>query len=331
MPIKDALKLDENDKKILLALETNARQSAAQIGKKVRLSKEVVNYRIKKYLSSGIITKFFVIPDFNKLGFITYRVYLQFRASTPKKEEEIVNYIKDNMPCQWLGVCDGRWDVVARISAKDIFEFNNMLNAFLEKYGEFIRQKEVTVQLKHTWWSSTYGLTDKLPDKTPTHEVPEHVETVKFDDKDLLILSILIDEARMPTVEIAKKVGVSPDTINYRIKRLISEGVITKIKSYFNRNKLGYQHYEVFIRFNQQPEEVKRFIDYLSASPECFFISSMVGTWDMQFGIDARSSTEFHQLFGKIKEKFSEVIRDYESQIVYTEYAPNPFRYFLAK
>ena len=55
----------------------------------------------------------------------------------------------------------------------------------------------------------------------------------------------------------------------------------------------------------------------------------MVGAWDMQFGIDARNSVEFHELFGKIKEKFADVIQDYESLIVYREYAPNPFKHFL--
>lgn len=324
-------KLDKNDKKILLELELNARQSAAQIGRKVHLSKEVVNYKIKKYLSDNIIEKFLAIPNFEKLGFTTYRIYLQFRATTPKKEQEIINYVKDQMPSQWIGICDGRWDLIARISAKNIFEFNKMMNSFLEKYGEFIRQKEVTIQLAHTWWLSTYGLTEKPIDKKPKHKVPENTELVKFDDKDLLILSIMMDKARMPTVDIAKKVNLSPDTVNYRIKRLITSGIITQIKSYTNKEKLGYQHNQVFVRFYQEPEGVKRFIDFLNAFPKCFFISSMVGAWDMQFGIDAKNSIEFHKLFGKIKEKFPEVIRDYESLIVYKEYAPNPFKYFLNK
>jgi DNA-binding Lrp family transcriptional regulator len=329
MMARYAAELDEKDRRILLALETNGRQSAAEIGKKVRLSKEVVNYRIKKYLSSGIITKFFIIPNFDKLGFTTYRIYLQFLATTSKKEKEIIDYILEKMPCQWLGICDGRWDVIARITASDIFEFNSMMNAFFEKHGEFIKQKEITIQLRHTWWPSTYGLTEEPPEKKPKHEVPRHAEVVKYDQKDLKILSEMIEDARMPTVEIAKRVGLSPHTVNHRIKRLINEGVITQIKSYFNREKLGYQHNQVFLRLVQEPTGVKRFISTLNEFPECFFVSSMVGAWDMQFGIDARDSIEFHKLFGKIKEGFPNVILDYESLIVYKEFAPNPFKHFI--
>jgi len=117
--------------------------------------------------------------------------------------------------------------------------------------------------------------------------------------------------------------------VNYRIKKLIRQGAITQIKSYFNREKLGYQHNQIFVRFFQEPKGIEKFISFLNNFPSCFFISSMVGAWDMQFGIDARNSTEFHELFGKIKETFPHVIRDYESLIVYKEYAPNPFRLLL--
>ena len=41
-------KIDKYDKKILFELSVDARQSEIQIGKKVKKSKQFVNYRIKK-------------------------------------------------------------------------------------------------------------------------------------------------------------------------------------------------------------------------------------------------------------------------------------------
>ena len=42
------VELDLKDKKILFELDFDARQSYSEIAKKVRLSKQVVEYRIKK-------------------------------------------------------------------------------------------------------------------------------------------------------------------------------------------------------------------------------------------------------------------------------------------
>ncbi|MFA5106188.1 MAG: Lrp/AsnC family transcriptional regulator [Candidatus Micrarchaeia archaeon] len=328
---KSAIKLDGKDRKILLELETNARQSASRIARKARLSEEVVSYRIKKYIKQEIITKFFVIPIFDKLGFTTYRIYLRFGGTTPEMEREVVEYIKNEMPCQWIGICDGGWDVIARISARGLFEFNNLMSDFFLKFGGRIKDKEVTLQLRHTWWPSTYGLTSSPPRKTPQHEIPASVQPIGHDETDLKILSLLARDARMPSVAMAQLTGVSPDTVNFRIKKLLKEGAIMQFKCFFNRELLGYQHNQVFARLSSDPKRVRELVAYLNESPEVFFISSMVGAWDMQFGIDAKNSVEFHKAFGKIKESFADVIVDYESLIVYEEYSPDPFRHFIEK
>ena len=331
MATETAMKLDKIDRKILVELETDARQSASSIAKKARVSEQVVNYRIRKYASSGLLRKFLLVPNFEKLGFTTYRIYLQFKATTVAREEEIIAYIRDAMPCQWMGACDGRWDLIARISAQDIFEFNCMMDAFLEKYGGFIRQKEVTVQLRHTWWPSTYGLGVPHHEKKPKHIVPAASEVVKHDRADLLILAELMDNARMPTVEIASHAGLSADAVRYRIARLVKNGAIINMKSQLNREMTGLRHNQVFVRFQPNTAGIARFLAFLGSFEPCFFVSSMVGAWDLQLGMDTKSSVEFHELLSQIKEKFSDVIAEYETLIVYREYAPNPFRHILGK
>ena len=134
----------------------------------------------------------------------------------------------------------------------------------------------------------------------------------------------------MPATDIAERIGVSSDTVHYRIKRLVSDGVITAFKTHLNRQLLGYQHNHVFLRFEQSPEKITKLIKFLEDNPSVFFISSTIGSWDMEIGIDAKDSVEYHERFGEIRKNFSEVIREYESLIVYKEYAPNPFKSYLS-
>ena len=55
------IKLDEKDKKILYELDKNSRQGISSIAKKVRLSKEVVNYRIKNLEKRKIIKGYYAV------------------------------------------------------------------------------------------------------------------------------------------------------------------------------------------------------------------------------------------------------------------------------
>ena len=70
--------LDVKDKKILAELDTNARQSNSQIGKKVKLSKEVIKYRIDKMIEAGIIPP--VIKVGNSAGVLVPRNWLNGSA-----------------------------------------------------------------------------------------------------------------------------------------------------------------------------------------------------------------------------------------------------------
>ena len=57
-------KIDLKDRKILYQLDLNCRQSNTQIGKKVGLSKQVVDYRIKQMEENGITEKLLLMKNF---------------------------------------------------------------------------------------------------------------------------------------------------------------------------------------------------------------------------------------------------------------------------
>ena len=61
------VELDLLDKKILFELDLNSRQSNQEIARKVRSSKEVVSYRIKKLEENKVIFKYLTILDPAKL------------------------------------------------------------------------------------------------------------------------------------------------------------------------------------------------------------------------------------------------------------------------
>ena len=79
------MKLDLIDKKILNQLDLNSRQSDSEIGKKIRQSKQVVNYRIKKLLENGIITAFYPHINIANLGYSMHKFYLQLRNISKTK------------------------------------------------------------------------------------------------------------------------------------------------------------------------------------------------------------------------------------------------------
>ena len=83
-----AVKLDQKDRQLLFELDLNSRQSLPQLARKLRLSKQVIDYRIKRLFQNKIINYFYTIISSTNLGYTQYKIYLKFQNLTPKKEEE---------------------------------------------------------------------------------------------------------------------------------------------------------------------------------------------------------------------------------------------------
>ena len=90
------MKLDLKDKKILYELDLNSRATLNEIAKKVGLSKQVVDYRLKNLIKESAIKQFYTVINFSKLGYTQYKLYLKFQNVNPETEKEIIAYWVNN-------------------------------------------------------------------------------------------------------------------------------------------------------------------------------------------------------------------------------------------
>ena len=87
------MKLDSRNKRILYELWNDARIPASQIAKKLNLSREVVEYRIKQLIKDKYIQEFITIIDTNRLGYKQYTIHLQLKNFEEEKEAERVRML----------------------------------------------------------------------------------------------------------------------------------------------------------------------------------------------------------------------------------------------
>ena len=118
-----SLNLDLKDRKILYQLDIDCRQTNSEIGKKVGLSKQVVDYRIKRFLKDGIVTRFATVIDTYKLGFSKYKIYLSLENASTEIIKQIIESLKSHDKTEWIATCSGRclaWRIRLRATADEI-------------------------------------------------------------------------------------------------------------------------------------------------------------------------------------------------------------------
>jgi DNA-binding Lrp family transcriptional regulator len=133
---------------------------------------------------------------------------------------------------------------------------------------------------------------------------------VEIDEIDHRLLDELAENARMPLVELAEKVGCSSQTIDYRMKNLRKKDVIQASRIGVDNSKLGFEHFKVDI-YLKEPSQRKKIFDYLKYSPYVTFINTSAGYADIEVELVIQNSDKMVQLMDEISAKFPKAIKKY--------------------
>ncbi|MEM1601438.1 MAG: Lrp/AsnC family transcriptional regulator [Sulfolobales archaeon] len=120
-----------------------------------------------------------------------------------------------------------------------------------------------------------------------------------LDEKDLKILSILINNSRTSYVDIAREVGISDVAVIKRIKKLESLGVIKKYTTIVDPRKLEYKSVS-FTGVDVDPQYLYDVLTELKAKDYVKYLSLTSGDHSIIMVIWARDSDEMAKIHREI-------------------------------
>ena len=107
-------------------------------------------------------------------------------------------------------------------------------------------------------------------------------ESDQLDAIDRSLLRLLQEDGRRTTLDLAARVGLSPNGTSQRVKRLFRDGFITAVRAVLNPQKIG-RGTLVFIevRLDQAaPHVFDRFAEAVAKAPEVLECHMVVGGFD---------------------------------------------------
>lgn len=318
------MELDRKDKELLNLLYLNSRESFTGLGKKLRLSNTAAERRLSRLKKKGIASLLFADVNFAKLGLKGYRLYFKFDVMDKETEHAVLEFFESYPRTLWGVVCEGEYDVLWRIIAKDEVEVEGAMYLMVEKFGTKIIEKTVVATTYQTYLAWNKALDVPRQTEFPMEKI---IEPQKVDAKDMLLLSLLYADARETTVSLSKKVGLTPDAVQYRIKRLMSEKYILGYTAWFDAKKLGFNYYKFLIGFRSiTREKQKQFLHYCLANDSIIFINKTIGSWDIEIDIIVRDNVELHEFTREMKTRFGHIIGKHTFVSAVEERMLNPLR-----
>jgi DNA-binding Lrp family transcriptional regulator len=277
----------------------------------VGLSKEVVNYRIKRMEDEGIIKGYYTCIDSYKLGYYFYRFYINFQYVSTGLKKEIINHFVKSKQISTVSSPQGLYDLIAVFWVNNINDFYDFWEKTLVIYGDYFAEQRFSLYIKGYGYPTSIFIEDKVIQDRKEIETFGITNKYKIDKTDYDLLCNLSKNGRLPTVELAKHIACTSQTVIYRLNNLLKKGIIQTFRVIFNNEKIGYKRFKVDLYLKEHRKRYE-LIKYIKSFPNLRYFSTSVGLCDMELEFIVKDVDKLIHLIEKIDRKYPNSIKKYD-------------------
>src|SRR3989338_5194087 len=175
----------------------------------------------------------------------------------------------------------GKWDLALFLGVRSIMEFHEIWDSLMLNYKGNIKSYNVAV------YAPILNFNRKFFSKS----MEESIVRVygggfqeEVDGTDIKIIEHYAPNVRQFPIEVAKKVGVSPDTVRKRIKTLEKKKVIVGYKIGLNLEKMGFVSYRVDLQLSSTKRN-KELTEYCRQHRNIYQINKSIGGADFEMEV----------------------------------------------
>ncbi|MEK6960935.1 MAG: Lrp/AsnC family transcriptional regulator [Nanoarchaeota archaeon] len=305
--------LDRLDKRIIYELDQDSSQPVSTLAKRLKRSKEVVNFRIHRLEKEKILLGCSAIVDMAKLGYFTFRIYLRWQNMTLHEKQKFHERLARKENVWTTTVLHGRWDFAFFVGIKSdryIETFHNLWNELMKSYKDKIAETKIAIYAPVHNFNKRFFIDFEVPED-PVERVHGRGPLIDFDDLDERIILAYSRDVRVPLTALADDLGVTSETIRQRIKKLEQKQVIVGYKINLNLPRMGYQGYRVDLLLNSVARN-KELFEYIKHHKYFYQINQSIGGADFETEIVVKNLSHLLEILEDVVLRFRDVIKGYE-------------------
>ena len=132
-------KLSPVENKVLTALGWNARVPMTKLAKQLGKSISSIKNAIKNLKAKKILLGYTALIAAQMLGYLHYKVFINFQNPTEEKERKLENYFRMNPNIIYMTKSLGRSDIECEIIVSNITEFKNVVREMQYEFSDLIK------------------------------------------------------------------------------------------------------------------------------------------------------------------------------------------------
>ena len=269
--------------------------------------------RIKKLKAAGVIVGSHLELMRGTLGY--HEEASIGIAAENSKIDEIAQKVREIPNVVVCAKSIGRYNLFAHVFAKDLVELDNVTHLIKSIKG--IRSISINIHVEEFLKYSGLPLKKSGDSKDKLNDL---------DKTDLKIINELLEDAQTPFLRIARKLGISHETVRQRYEKLRKNEIIQECSIIIDRSKLGFQGTAFFLISCAQNQSKESTISELINIQAFHDIAKVIGSaFDIFASVPIKDLKDLGKLTDKI-EKMPSIESVEVATLIFTYYsfAPKP-------
>ncbi len=286
----DMIQLDQKDKQFLYYLEKNSRESLSSIGRKIRVSKELLKYRLQRLEKEGIIKRFETIINQFAMGFEQYRI-----LCTVQDPDRFIKQIQKNFDVLIRRRRLSKWNIDVAVWAKTNAEFEKQMQEIISTQAEI---QNISIMVITKRFSLLHAIIHNKQEYTELQKLKNDV-----DEKSSQLLSYVKNDARIQAIDLAKKLDISAVAVAKKLKKLQKDSIIIGTRVVINTKILNYSQFQIHFSCVNKTD-VSQIQYALLESKYVTGLRRLIGEFDLEVVVECQNSFELAEFVEKIQSQF---------------------------
>lgn len=310
--------MDLTDRKILYELDKNSRQPYSSIAKKLKTSPQVVKYRVKNLYKSGMLQYSWPMIEYRKAGYFFGLYFFKLQNMTAESEKELFGYLNAHRFIPIIMRGEGYADLIIAICAKGIFHLRDIIADLNNRFSKYFLEYDTAIPIGFSQFHRSYLIDASKDEPSSVTFTGAEVREVELEENERKVLSMVNFNARVPLVEIARKIGISETSAKLMLKKLERTGIIQSYTILPDHVALGKPRHRVLVKLrNLTAQKEKTFFTYCQLHPNIVHHLRVIGNWDLVLDIEVERGEPFRKIIQEMKYKFSDIIQRVEPTYIY--------------
>jgi Lrp/AsnC family transcriptional regulator for asnA, asnC and gidA len=193
---------------------------------------------------------------------------------------------------------------------KNLDKFYSYWQKTLERYGKYFKDPTFLFQIQELSFKPSYLIDRNRRQENEKYEISGSESNSTIDQLDHQILKMIASDARLPLIEIVKKLNTSSNVVRYRLRKLRKLNVIQGFRTNIDITKLGYISIKADIFLNKFEDRLK-IINHLRYNPYVVCIMKSFGYSHIEIELNTKDINHFYEIMKDLINSFPDVINSY--------------------